>query len=256
MKRRKGKIYKKSPALLRNCSFVRFSKIRESRVLGSMDYLKWLLFYRSSLFIASHPPSWSWFSTVPYNLTVFPLVLGELVIANQVHGQMFILGRSLPFWRRRLINGNGLRCVSDANYLFIFSDKYDGWPLSNAGVCALRRDEVMRGWHWIFGFCMRFSGIKADSAPFDCKWFGYLFFFVFRGISVSVLFLNALICFVAGACSSRSTPRPRPPPQPTMRPNITFQTYACPEAYAKWYCLNGATCFSVKIGESILYNCE
>ncbi|XP_015917952.1 protein spitz isoform X2 [Parasteatoda tepidariorum] len=61
---------------------------------------------------------------------------------------------------------------------------------------------------------------------------------------------------IAGACSSRSTPRPRPPPQPTMRPNITFQTYACPEAYAKWYCLNGATCFSVKIGESILYNCE
>ncbi|GIY66511.1 protein spitz [Caerostris extrusa] len=45
-------------------------------------------------------------------------------------------------------------------------------------------------------------------------------------------------------------------PQPTMRPNITFQTYACSEAYAKWYCLNGATCFSVKIGESILYNCE
>ena len=57
------------------------------------------------------------------------------------------------------------------------------------------------------------------------------------------------------ACSSRSTPKPRPP-SPTTRPNITFQTYACPEAYAKWYCLNGATCFSVRIGESILYNCE
>ncbi|KAK4302281.1 hypothetical protein Pmani_025607 [Petrolisthes manimaculis] len=41
-----------------------------------------------------------------------------------------------------------------------------------------------------------------------------------------------------------------------MRPNITFQTYACPPAYAAWYCLNGATCFTVKIGESILYNCE
>ncbi|KAH7646171.1 hypothetical protein HUG17_1709 [Dermatophagoides farinae] len=52
-----------------------------------------------------------------------------------------------------------------------------------------------------------------------------------------------------------STPKPRPP-APTTRPNITFQTYACPEAYAKWYCLNGATCFSVRIGESILYNCE
>ena len=41
-----------------------------------------------------------------------------------------------------------------------------------------------------------------------------------------------------------------------MRPNITFQTYACPPAYAAWYCLNGATCFTVKIGSSILYNCE
>lgn len=70
-----------------------------------------------------------------------------------------------------------------------------------------------------------------------------------------VLYISAILR-IAGACSSRSTPRPRPPPQPTVRPNITFQTYACPEAYAKWYCLNGATCFSVKIGESILYNCE
>ncbi|KAG8190860.1 hypothetical protein JTE90_010285 [Oedothorax gibbosus] len=70
-----------------------------------------------------------------------------------------------------------------------------------------------------------------------------------------VLYVSAIFRIVGG-CSSRSTPRPRPPPQPTMRPNITFQTYACPEAYAKWYCLNGATCFSVKIGESILYNCE
>ncbi|KAK8723081.1 hypothetical protein OTU49_011832 [Cherax quadricarinatus] len=57
------------------------------------------------------------------------------------------------------------------------------------------------------------------------------------------------------SCSSRSTPKPRPP-SPTLRPNITFQTYACPPAYAAWYCLNGATCFTVKIGESILYNCE
>lgn len=60
----------------------------------------------------------------------------------------------------------------------------------------------------------------------------------------------------AGACSSRSTPKPRPPSQSTMRPNITFQTYACPPAYAAWYCLNGATCFTVKIADSILYNCE
>ncbi|CAG2162016.1 unnamed protein product [Oppiella nova] len=73
-----------------------------------------------------------------------------------------------------------------------------------------------------------------------------------------VLVLLLIISFIfriTEACSSRSTPKPRPP-SPTTRPNITFQTYACPEAYAKWYCLNGATCFSVRIGESILYNCE
>lgn len=57
------------------------------------------------------------------------------------------------------------------------------------------------------------------------------------------------------ACSSRATPKPRPP-APTPRPNITFHTYACPQAYNDWYCLNGATCFSVIIGNSTLYNCE
>lgn len=60
----------------------------------------------------------------------------------------------------------------------------------------------------------------------------------------------------ADCCSSRSTPKPRPPSHSAMRPNITFQTYACPPAYAAWYCLNGATCFTVKIADSILYNCE
>lgn len=60
----------------------------------------------------------------------------------------------------------------------------------------------------------------------------------------------------ADGCSSRSTPKPRPPSHSAMRPNITFQTYACPPAYAAWYCLNGATCFTVKIADSILYNCE
>ncbi|KAH9402330.1 hypothetical protein TYRP_016388 [Tyrophagus putrescentiae] len=70
-----------------------------------------------------------------------------------------------------------------------------------------------------------------------------------------LLVLFSTMLHTADSCSSRSTPKPRPP-TPTTRPNITFQTYACPEAYAKWYCLNGATCFSVRIGESILYNCE
>jgi len=61
----------------------------------------------------------------------------------------------------------------------------------------------------------------------------------------------------ADCCSSRSTPKPGPVRgHNAMRPNITFQTYACPPAYAAWYCLNGATCFTVKIADSILYNCE
>ena len=29
----------------------------------------------------------------------------------------------------------------------------------------------------------------------------------------------------------------------------------CPEAYSRWYCLNGATCFALKIQDSTLYNC-
>ncbi|XP_050708941.1 uncharacterized protein LOC126993840 isoform X1 [Eriocheir sinensis] len=73
-------------------------------------------------------------------------------------------------------------------------------------------------------------------------------------LTVLLLLVAALARFTEG-CSSRSTPKPRPP-SPTMRPNITFQTFACPPAYADWYCLNGATCFTVKIEESILYNCE
>ncbi|XP_076365864.1 protein spitz-like [Tachypleus tridentatus] len=73
---------------------------------------------------------------------------------------------------------------------------------------------------------------------------------------LTVVMVASLVFRIAEACSSRSTPKPRAPLPTTSRPNITFQTYTCPEAYAKWYCLNGATCFSVKIGESILYNCE
>ncbi|CAH0548157.1 unnamed protein product [Brassicogethes aeneus] len=57
------------------------------------------------------------------------------------------------------------------------------------------------------------------------------------------------------ACSSRTTPKPRPP-VPTVRPNITFHTYQCPPDYAAWYCLNDAKCFTVKIGNTLLYNCE
>jgi len=60
------------------------------------------------------------------------------------------------------------------------------------------------------------------------------------------------------ACSSRSTPKPRLPSSQssTVRPNITIQTYTCPPEYNELYCLNGANCFTIKIGPNILYNCE
>lgn len=29
----------------------------------------------------------------------------------------------------------------------------------------------------------------------------------------------------------------------------------CPESYAKWYCLNGATCFAIEVRNTTLYNC-
>lgn len=70
-----------------------------------------------------------------------------------------------------------------------------------------------------------------------------------------LLVLVSSLISIVDACSSRTTPKPRPP-APTPRPNITFPTYPCPPAYATWYCLNGATCFTVKIGDSLLYNCE
>ncbi|KAG5315741.1 SPITZ protein, partial [Acromyrmex insinuator] len=70
----------------------------------------------------------------------------------------------------------------------------------------------------------------------------------------TILLLSYILFGIADACSSRSTPKPRPP-TPTDRPNITFHMYTCPPDYAEWYCLNGATCFTVKIVDSLLYNC-
>ncbi|XP_033217034.1 uncharacterized protein LOC117172873 [Belonocnema kinseyi] len=70
----------------------------------------------------------------------------------------------------------------------------------------------------------------------------------------TLLILSYTFFGMADACSSRSTPKPRPPTV-TQRPNITFHMYTCPPDYAQWYCLNGATCFTVKIVESLLYNC-
>lgn len=80
-----------------------------------------------------------------------------------------------------------------------------------------------------------------------------------QGFHLEAIVLLVIISLfsTSDACSSRTVPKPRPPPpSPTPRPNITFHTYPCPPNYSAWYCLNSATCFSVKIGEEILYNCE
>ncbi|KAK9746774.1 EGF-like domain [Popillia japonica] len=73
--------------------------------------------------------------------------------------------------------------------------------------------------------------------------------------TLALVIASTSLFSIVDACSSRTTPKPRPP-APTARPNITFLTYECPPAYAAWYCLNGATCFTVKIADSLLYNCE
>ncbi|XP_037957825.1 protein spitz [Teleopsis dalmanni] len=100
-----------------------------------------------------------------------------------------------------------------------------------------------------------------------------------------LIVIFALICaftstphYFTEGCSSRAVPKPRPSTSSstiisttstttaapttttlrptTARPNISFPTYKCPATYDAWYCLNDATCFSVKIGQSIMYNCE
>ncbi|XP_045464660.1 uncharacterized protein LOC123673936 isoform X2 [Harmonia axyridis] len=96
-------------------------------------------------------------------------------------------------------------------------------------------------------FLARFSGRRRSSHQHKKTppWVNFL-----------VLVLASSLFSIVDACSSRTTPKPRPPPPPTPRPNISFPTYQCPPEFAAWYCFNGATCFTVKIGPSLLYNCE
>ncbi|XP_036321636.1 protein spitz [Rhagoletis pomonella] len=56
--------------------------------------------------------------------------------------------------------------------------------------------------------------------------------------------------------TTTTTTEPTTTTTTTPRPNITFPTYKCPINYDAWYCLNDATCFSVKLGDSVMYNCE
>ncbi|XP_076263247.1 uncharacterized protein LOC143198116 isoform X2 [Rhynchophorus ferrugineus] len=100
-----------------------------------------------------------------------------------------------------------------------------------------------------YRFLARFSGRRRSTISSYYKKYPPPWQFL-----VLHLVLVSYLVSIVEACSSRSTPKPRPP-APTPRPNITFLTYECPPAYAAWFCLNGATCFTVKIGDSLLYNC-
>nr|BAN21316.1 conserved hypothetical protein [Riptortus pedestris] len=73
---------------------------------------------------------------------------------------------------------------------------------------------------------------------------------------VSLLALHFFTPLVEG-CSSRSTPKPRPPAVlSTARPNVTFHTYPCTAEHTAYYCLNGGTCFAIKIGDTLIPACD
>ncbi|KAG5891081.1 hypothetical protein JTB14_028284 [Gonioctena quinquepunctata] len=125
-------------------------------------------------------------------------------------------------------------------------------------VWYIRNSDLHRG--------IRIPTIKEDTERLAAKHKARLHIYVRAPFQLLISqdpidLMYCLLCkaeysaWVKNACSSRTTPKPRPP-APTPRPNITFHTYECPPAYAAWYCLNGATCFTVKIGDSLLYNCE
>ncbi|RZF35057.1 hypothetical protein LSTR_LSTR009649 [Laodelphax striatellus] len=131
-------------------------------------------------------------------------------------------------------------------------------------VCAQMTDSTRTMWlHSISGLSSStFSGFYRFLARFSGRrrlggvrrWQPCRMPAALQLLPATFLVLSSLLT-ITEACSSRSPPKPRPP-APTARPNVTFHTYACPPAYATWYCLNGATCFTVKIAESLLYNCE
>ncbi|GFQ73536.1 protein spitz [Trichonephila clavata] len=116
-------------------------------------------------------------------------------------------------------------------------------PRRSAGSRTL--PTVRRAWWKTLTFIQQFGPGRPQIRSYYATMVPRLLF---------ILYITS--CFtITACCSSRSTPKPRPTIA-TARPNVTFETYACPEAYAKWYCLNGATCFAIKIRDSILYNCE
>ncbi|CAG7821324.1 unnamed protein product [Allacma fusca] len=158
------------------------------------------------------------------------------------------------------------RCSSrkeDGDFLSNFCDLNWRWRRTRTHLEAQDFSvTTMSVWKWEFTskvrrFMARFSGRRRRPQRRALNSFsGYPWARMTSFLYVIFVVVTGCLRFQsADACSSRSTPKPRPP-SPTLRPNITIQTYTCPPEYAAHYCLNGATCFTVKIGESILYNCE
>lgn len=62
------------------------------------------------------------------------------------------------------------------------------------------------------------------------------------------------------ACSSRLRNRNRPPFHPpistTLRPTVVFDVFECPPLIEQVFCLNNASCFAIKVGEIVEYNCN
>ena len=77
-----------------------------------------------------------------------------------------------------------------------------------------------------------------------------------------ILPLLLLLCAsYSEACSSRLRNRNRPPTQlpsavTTPRPSVTYDIFQCPPLLEQVFCLNKATCFAIKVGEVVEYNCN
>lgn len=179
---------------------------------------------------------------------------------NDLHQLGRIMLRSMMSSLRVLFNFfPELENVTKAGSLFVVMTI--GWNINNTAVVfelsiewnawvLVRPDRTLVNYEsWMIEFSMLLDGSTSSHAPTEISEEN---FFCFHKTNFH---------FFSDACNSRTVPRPRTTPAPqapttTPRPNITFLTYKCPPEYATWYCLNGATCFTVKIGKEVLYNCE
>ncbi|XP_049540914.1 uncharacterized protein LOC125954557 [Anopheles darlingi] len=157
------------------------------------------------------------------------------------------LGRRFPIHLEAA--GPARRCFGESNNINAERTIPDQTSISNQPFKSAIATTLATATIELHKFLARFSGRRR----IDQQQLHQLYSRTVSMLAVFLILSSALQ--TTDACSSRTTPKPRPP-SPTPRPNITFHTYKCPPAYAAWYCLNDATCFTVKIGDSLLYNCE